>query len=103
MKHSLRDIIKLLLCGLLSGVFAFWLLGLKTPFVLSLFFIVVGYYVRNQYLYHLPTLVVTLLVSVGLLAVGEMIVFDHLSPFELKYQGEILVSYDDVVRAVYSF
>jgi hypothetical protein len=81
----------LVLCGLLSGVFAFWLLGLKTPFVLSLFFIVVGYYVRNQYLYHLPTLVVTLLVSVGLLAVGELIVFDHSLVAELVIRRAFVI------------
>ena len=72
---ALRNKLLLLLSSLAFGVFSFWLLGLKAPFLMTLIFILMGIMTRRNKLQRLPMVIYSAVIFICLLALGEYTVF----------------------------
>lgn len=94
----------LTICGLAFSVFSFWLLGLKAPFVMCLVFMMLGYYLRAGRLTRFPTLVGSLVALVGVVALGELVLFGHslLAAFIVRrafvVQGALQTYFFDLIQ-----
>lgn len=74
---ALRNKLLLLISSLLFGVFSFWLLGLKAPFLMTLIFILMGAMTRRNKLQWLPIVVSYGIIFICLLALGEYAIFGY--------------------------
>jgi hypothetical protein len=72
---ALRNKFLLLISSLLFGVFSFWLLGLKAPFLMTLIFVLMGGMTRRNKLQRLPIFVSFGIIFTCLLALGEYAIF----------------------------
>ena len=72
---ALRNKVLLLIFSLSFGVFSFWLLGLKAPFLMTLIFILMGVMTRRNKLQRLPMIVSCGIIFICLLALVEYAVF----------------------------
>ena len=72
---ALRNKFLLLIFSLSFGVFSFWLLGLKAPFLMTCIFVLMGGMARRNKLQQLPIMVSYGVIFICLLALGEYAIF----------------------------